>query len=168
MTALSSRYVEGRTALEILTGETPDITEYLDFGLYDWVLYKQNAGLGEPCLGRWLGILHRVGPLMSYWILPKSGIPMSCVTVQPLSYIDRQTDENKARMEEFTNAIETKFNAPTIVPNKLHQQFLDKNEIEVDNEDPDFINEFNRVISDESIPDADDITPDSMEEYLNM
>ena len=85
--------------------------------------YKQNAGLGEPCLGRWLGISHRVGPLMSYWILPKSGLPMSCVTVQPLSYLDQQTDENKAQMGEFNDVIEIKFNAPAIVPNKQQQQF---------------------------------------------
>ena len=35
VTTSSSRYAKGRTTLEILTGETPDITEYIDFGLYD-------------------------------------------------------------------------------------------------------------------------------------
>ena len=29
------RYAKGHTPLEIITGETPDITEYLDFGFYD-------------------------------------------------------------------------------------------------------------------------------------
>ena len=32
----SSRYCRDRTPLEVITGETPDITEYLDFGFYDW------------------------------------------------------------------------------------------------------------------------------------
>ena len=33
--------------MEQITGETPDISEYLDFGFYNWVWYKDNAGLGE-------------------------------------------------------------------------------------------------------------------------
>ena len=31
----SSRYADGRTGIEIITGETPDISEYVDFGFYD-------------------------------------------------------------------------------------------------------------------------------------
>ena len=37
VTVSSLKYAKGRTPLEILTGETPDTTEYLDFGFYDWV-----------------------------------------------------------------------------------------------------------------------------------
>jgi hypothetical protein len=62
----SSRYANGRTAIEYITGETPDISEYLDFGFYDWVVYRANAGLGELSLGRWLGVSHKVGQLMLY------------------------------------------------------------------------------------------------------
>ena len=47
----SSRYANGRTPIEIITGETPDISEYLDFGFYDWVVYHSNAGLGELSIG---------------------------------------------------------------------------------------------------------------------
>ena len=49
-----SKYSEGRTPLQIITGETtPDIYEYLDFEFYDWVMYRSNAGLGELELARW-------------------------------------------------------------------------------------------------------------------
>lgn len=34
-----SKYAEGRTPLEIITGDTPDVSEYLDFDFYDWVLH---------------------------------------------------------------------------------------------------------------------------------
>ena len=34
MTVSSSRYANGRTGLETITGETPDISEYIDFGFY--------------------------------------------------------------------------------------------------------------------------------------
>ena len=43
MTFKISRYYNGRTPLGIITGKTPDVSEYLDFGLYDWVTYRNNA-----------------------------------------------------------------------------------------------------------------------------
>jgi hypothetical protein len=39
--ANSSRYADQRTPLEIVMGEAPDITEYLDFAIYDWVAYTR-------------------------------------------------------------------------------------------------------------------------------
>ena len=89
LTTSSSKYARGRTPLEIISGETPDISEYLDFAFYDWVTYKSNAGVGSPDLGRWLGVSHRVGPIMSYWVLPRSGIPISCTTVQRLTNLEK-------------------------------------------------------------------------------
>ena len=54
------------TPIESVTGETVDISEYLDFGLYDQVWYHENAGIGERLLGRWLGVYHSVGILLLY------------------------------------------------------------------------------------------------------
>jgi hypothetical protein len=51
--ANSSRYADQRTPLEIITGETPDTTDHMDFGIYDWITYKTNAGVEAPELGRW-------------------------------------------------------------------------------------------------------------------
>ena len=61
----SSHYANGRTPIEIITGETPDISEYLDFGFYNWVTFRSNAGLGEVSIGPWIGVSHKVGQLMS-------------------------------------------------------------------------------------------------------
>jgi hypothetical protein len=69
------RYADGQTPLEIITGETTDISEYMDFNFYDWVLYRSNAGLGEVEVARWLGVSHRVGRMMSYWLLPEKWDP---------------------------------------------------------------------------------------------
>jgi hypothetical protein len=82
ITASFASNLQGRTPLEALTGETPDISQYLDFGFYDRVWFKEDAGLGEIKLGRFLGVSHHVGSLMSYWVLPASGIPISRTTVQ--------------------------------------------------------------------------------------
>ena len=80
--------LQGRTPLELLTGETTDISEYLDFGWYDRVWYKEDAGLGDTKIGRFLGPSHKVGSLMSYWVLPKSGIIISRTTVQRVTHLE--------------------------------------------------------------------------------
>ena len=76
LTASFASYLQGRTPLEALTGETPDISQYLDFGFYDRVWFREDAGIGETKLGQFLGVPHSVGSLMSYWVLPSSGIPI--------------------------------------------------------------------------------------------
>ena len=53
-----SKYSRGRTPIECISGDTPDISEYLDFGFYDWVSFRNNAGLGKAEIGRCLGVLH--------------------------------------------------------------------------------------------------------------
>ena len=60
---------------------TPGIPEYLDFGFYDHVYYKENAGLGMTAIGSWLVVSHRVGGLVSYWILTQKGTVISITTV---------------------------------------------------------------------------------------
>ena len=47
-----SKYADGRVPLEIITGITPDITEYLDFTIYFWVYYRTDGGLGTNSIGR--------------------------------------------------------------------------------------------------------------------
>ena len=39
----------------------PDISEYLEFTFYDWVTYRENAGIGELYIGPWLGVSHKAG-----------------------------------------------------------------------------------------------------------
>jgi hypothetical protein len=85
LTVSSSRYANGQTPLEYITGETPNISEYIDFGFYDWVIYRTNAGLDEASIGRWLGVSHKIGQLMSFWILTVSGHIISTTTVQRLT-----------------------------------------------------------------------------------
>ena len=70
-----------RTPEEQLTSNTPDISEYLDFGLYDCIWYW-HVGDKAARVGHWLGVATTRGEFMSYWILPHSGQPIVCSTVQ--------------------------------------------------------------------------------------
>jgi hypothetical protein len=96
-----SIFIGWSTPLEEITGETHDISEYLDFSFYDWVWYKDNAGVGDNSCGQWLGVSHRIGSLMSYWILPKSGKVISRTTVQRMTSSEMETTEVKDRMRVF-------------------------------------------------------------------
>ena len=68
-TAVSAGSLHYRTSLEEVTGETLDISDYLDFSFYDWCWYNDNSSLEETKLSKWLGISHRIDSLMSYWVL---------------------------------------------------------------------------------------------------
>ena len=82
ITASFASDFQGRTPLEALTCETPDISQFLGFGFYGIFWFREDSGLGETKLGRFLGVSHSVGSLMSYWVLPSSSIPITRTTVQ--------------------------------------------------------------------------------------
>ena len=77
-----SKYSNERVPIKIITGITPDISQYLDFTIYCWVSFQPDGGLGANQIRRWLGVSHQVGPMMTYWILPKSATPISTDIVQ--------------------------------------------------------------------------------------
>ena len=110
ITASFAANLQGRTPLEALTGETPDVSQYLDFGLYDRVWFKYDAGLVETKLARFPGVSHQVRSLMSYWVLPASGIPMSCTTVQRVTNLKSQTELCKNRISIYDKRITEIFN----------------------------------------------------------
>ena len=121
VTVSSSRYANDRLPIEIITGDTPYITELLDFAPYNWVAFKSNAGVGSPELAWWLGVLHRIGPLMSFWVLPISGIPLSATTVQGLTCAEQQNDKWQARMIEFDATIESKLDSQSSKISKVRR-----------------------------------------------
>ena len=152
-----SKYAEGRTPIEIITGETPDISEYMDFEFYDWVVFRSSAGLGEVELGCWLGVSHRVGRLLSYWIfLPESGIPISVTTAQRLTNDERNTEEMKARMKQYDEKLKVIFESQSAEITRGLCDVDSSKVIDPDNEDPAFFEEFTRVIDDASLKHADD------------
>ena len=141
-TASTSGDLSGQTALKQLTGETPKISEYLDFTFYDWCWYNDNAGFGEMKLGRWLGVSHRVGSLMSYWVLTQKGNVISRTTVSRVTNLEMQIHSTKSRLQEFDTAITDRLNdkAHIIIEGGKSQPY-DWSDHPFD-EDIDFVEEF--------------------------
>ena len=89
--ASHSGRLNSRTPVEFVTGDLPDIAELLDFAFYDQYWYKENSGLGETHIGKWLGVLHRIGPLMTYRVFTAQGTVISRITVQRITHLENQT-----------------------------------------------------------------------------
>jgi hypothetical protein len=169
-TSNSARGLDGKCPLERVIGESVDISEYLDFGFYDWAWYKENASLGETKLGRWLGVSHHIGTLMSFWVLTKNGRVLSRTTVQRVTNLELQTAENKTRTNEFDAAIRERLSAVDYFIEDGDGKVTPGDWGDSSVRDPEFQEEFNKVISDEVLPEADvEFTPDVYDDtYSNM
>lgn len=86
-----------------MTGQMPDISEWLDFEFYDLVwwldqLTKPHVTDYTWRLAWWLRVLHRVGSDMSYWLIMESGTIILKTSVEHVTHNDyRQAD----KIEEF-------------------------------------------------------------------
>ena len=170
LTSNTSFLLDGRTPMEQITGETPDISEYLDFSFYDWVWYKENAGLGENRLGRWLGVAHRVGNLMSYWILTDTARVVARTTAQRVTNLEMLTVEVHQQCQSYDMRVaELMRDANHIIPHGDDTILQDWNDFPIE-DDPDFIKEFQDAVSDHHVPEADEtFTPEAFgDTYLNM
>lgn len=105
LTSNSSFSFDGCTPMEQVAGETPDISEYLDFGVYDWVWYKDNAGLGVIRVGWWLSVAYHVSNLMFYWILTETGRVIACTTVQHVTNLELNTDKVKQWCQQYDQCV---------------------------------------------------------------
>jgi hypothetical protein len=81
--------MDGRTPLEALTGNTPDISEYTEFDFYQFVMYydpndADEAGVARRKLGRWLGPSKHVGQALCYYVLKPNGRYVARSTVRPI------------------------------------------------------------------------------------
>ena len=168
-TSSDAANLKGSTPLERVMGDTVDISEYLDFGFYDWCWYHENAGLGPTKLGRWLGVAHRVGGLMSYWVLTVNSMVIARTTVQQVTSLEMQQGHMKERTLAFDEAIRDKIkDSDHIILEGGKTQPHDWTDHPFE-DDPDFAEEFRGVISDNEVKNADEtFTLDVYDTYLNM
>jgi hypothetical protein len=159
---------EGRTPIEQITGETPDISEYTDFGFYDWVWYRDNGVFGENQLGRWLGVSHRIGPVMCYSILTDNCQVVTRTTVSCVTNLEKRVDLNRTLMAKFDDVVYDRLPDSKYTIIGLDEPIAWRQLADLD--DPEYIAEHDKVFNDETVPEADSIayTPDSVgDPYLN-
>lgn len=106
-----ARGKHGRTGYEEVVGETPDISEWLDFDMYDLIWYHDPPGTMSEMtseikkLGRWLGVANRVGSALTYWVLTQACKVIARSTIQHVTF-DEQVDTNlQTSIQEFDRAV---------------------------------------------------------------
>ena len=168
-THLRANRVDGGVPLQGIVGDTIDISNYLEFGFYDRVWYRDNAGLGETKPGRWLGVAKNIGSIMTYYILQENGQIVARSTVWNPTNLEQQTDGVKATFKAFDVEI-------------VRRNGSDDFPIEGDKPDPalwadlretdeDFREEFFKIYQDPGLLDAKDEEPTpgiADEELLSM
>jgi len=110
LTAQPLYSLRGRTPYELVTGNTPDISEYLAFRWYQPVYYFDTAAFPEEreLIGRWMGVAHNIGQAMCFWILPKSGVPIARTTVRAITDSELQITQVQQELRSFDDAIQRK------------------------------------------------------------
>ena len=120
----------------------------------------------------WLGVSHRVRCLMSYWVLTQQGNIISWTTVSRVTNL-KQVSDSKTHLTDFDNAIKDWLNdnAYIIIVGGKHNRLILFDWLDhLFDDDPDFIDEFQTVVSNKEIKEADEeFTPDTFDDrYLNM
>ena len=106
------RTAQDRTGYEKITGETPDVFQWLDFEFHDWVWFHFNlvGDQGPSQMGRWLGVSHKVGSDMCYWVLTKTGAVKSRTTVTHVTKAEKATEDIQRQMQEYDQAVRDRLN----------------------------------------------------------
>ena len=88
--------------MERVTGDSIDISEWLEFEFYDLCWYWDNQqDTKEAKIGRWLGVSHRVGSALCYWILTEKGQILSRTTVQHVTREEVQNPGIQQAIREY-------------------------------------------------------------------
>jgi hypothetical protein len=74
----------GRTPYEVVTGNMPDISEWAEFGWYEPVYQYKDVPFPQTKrkIARWLGVTHRVGQALYYWIVTETGQVLARTSIQ--------------------------------------------------------------------------------------
>jgi len=153
---------QGRTPYEIVTGRTPDISEYLDYHWFQTVWYlDQDAQFPEERRkhGKWIGVAHRVGQALCYYILPASARPIVRSTVQPLTQDELNSPTVKACIQDLDHSIRDKVST-------ADDDFVDP-PVELQDEDDSLDVRFDPMEPEAERPEADDFTPEALDNLIN-
>ena len=109
--SMIARGSDGIPGLERVTGNRVDITEWLDFTMWDrvWIMDEPD-GSSPPKLARWLGVSHRVGSALCYFVIKANGQIESRTTVQHVTEDDLNTPGIKEQIDAFDKSLNEKVN----------------------------------------------------------
>lgn len=114
-TALNSYELQGEVPETLLSGQTSDISPFIECGFYDWVKWwRTTAQFPEPTevLGRWLGPAIDIGPAMTSKILIDNGQVLYLSTFRPCTPDELQDPTEQKLRDAFDLKIHNKLCDP--------------------------------------------------------
>ena len=99
--------LNGRTPFESVLGFTPDISELVEFGWFDWVWFHNPVDPTKDQLGRWMGPAHNVGQGLAYYILNNNAEVVIRSTVSRIIDDDKSPMDLRTRQSEFNDRVES-------------------------------------------------------------
>jgi hypothetical protein len=96
---------------EVVTSNTPDILEYVEFRWYQPIFYLDDAPFPNPkrIIGRWVGVAHGVGQAICYWILTDTGNVIARTTVRKPSLDELKDPTILSQIDVFDDNIRAVF-----------------------------------------------------------
>jgi hypothetical protein len=159
-TAGNSFELKGETPETMLSGETADISEFTEFGWYDWIKFRDTTvpyPEDKLVLGRYLGPSTDIGPAMMAKILKANGQYVHRTTLRGLTDNEvRDLDEVKER-KAFDEEVERHLG-----PSAKPEDFDDHDDIELAN--PDLYEDDDQAQTFAS--DRDDMPDDAYDNYI--
>jgi hypothetical protein len=169
LTAREQRDGRCVTAIERLTGATPDISAFATFDWYDYCTYidrvdGHDIAAPRKKVARWLGVAENVeaSPL-TYVVLPASCRVELRSSVFPLTADDKLDEAVIAEIKALDEAIAQKLGDKVVDEDVIEFQVIphDIFDDDVESDDQETCEE-----PESTMPDADDYTPDVFDQYL--
>ena len=154
------------------------ISEWTDFEFYDRVwFYDQKKieidGSGRR-LARWLGVAHRVGSNLCYWLLLPTGNVIARTTVQHVTREDHLNNDIRNDIETFDKSVDNRLKEEGFLTEDAGDMsfFLQDEDPEyagvtTSNQVPTELGEYGDMTTPDA-PEADDMKDDIMDKYLNV
>ena len=161
-TALDTYELQGEVPETILSGQTADISPFIECGWYDWVKwYDSTAKYPAPkeVLGCWLGPSIDIGPAMTSKILKSNGQILHLSTFRKLTDDEMQDKEELKKMEIFDSCIRRQLGNPLT--------YEELKAVDPDAETPEYelyADDFEGTK--EHISDDDEVTPEDEDTYI--
>ena len=163
---------KGRTGYEMITGETPDISEWLDFSFYDQVWCYEHKKIEMDSTGkrlaRWLGVAHRVGSDLCYWLLTSNGNVIARTTVQHVTREDFLDEATRVQIAQFDQGVNDRLNDDNhqITNSGAGTFFIDDdNDATLENSSAPSDSDYADMIQDAK-PDRDDVSEEMFDKYI--
>ena len=113
----------------------PDISEWLDFDMYNQIWFWDSPGKEKnPRPGRWLGVSHHIGSTLCYWVIDGKVTVYSRTTVQHVMAQDMKSDDICHKFKNIdaslTEWLDDENFIPAGIPDMLYEEDMEADYID--------------------------------------